>query len=701
MQSERGLHGAQAPPPPRRARRRSRFGGVLGNEHLTATVGTVLLVLLAIEGATVLNIQGLLSVHVFVGLLLLGPVALKLAATGYRAARYYAGSAEYLRRGPPAPGMRFFVAPVLVLSTVVLFGTGVALVFSPHRGLLLGLHKASFIVWFGATSIHVLAYLARTIRFDRDEWLRRLPGRGARLLALVAGVAAGLVVAIASYPHARPWFHHHDGFGRFGRGAVGLHAARARIPPRTDPAWLALHLPRVGPGPLPGYLLIADRNNNRVLLVSPRKRIVWSIDTLRRPDDAFFTPGWRSIITNEEFNDTLEQITLRGKRVTWSYGHAGVPGSSPGYLNTPDDAYRLPNGDVTVADIRNCRIVEFSPRGAVARILGGSCTHDPPNGFASPNGDTPLPGGGLLVTEIGGYIDRLAPNGRLLWSVPSPVSYPSDAQLLPNGRILVCSFTNPGRIIELTRSGRVTWSFGTASGPDELNQPSLAVRLPNGLIAANDDYNDRVIVIDPASHRIVWQYGHTGVPSAAPGYLSKPDGIDFLPAATIRRFPTSRGPRSARPLRIETVGHLPAQTSRLVAVPIGGRRVLVAGGLVDGASTDQILEGPPNHLVAVGKLPAPTHDAAAVDLGGTVYVLGGGDLASTDAVDSVSPGGHAKRTGSLGEPLSDLGAAVIGPYAYIAGGFTGTLFATGILSFDGTTMPQLTARLPVGLRYAG
>jgi hypothetical protein len=183
---------------------------VIGNEHLTALAGTVLLVLLAIEGATILNIQGLLSVHVFVGLLLLGPIGLKLAATGYRFARYYAGDPEYVRRGPPAPGMRFFVAPVLVISTLILFGTGVALLLVPHRGLLVGLHKASFIVWFGATSIRVLAYLARTVRFDRDESLRRLPGRGTRLLLQVAALIVGLVVAFAAYPLARPWFHHHD-----------------------------------------------------------------------------------------------------------------------------------------------------------------------------------------------------------------------------------------------------------------------------------------------------------------------------------------------------------------------------------------------------------------------------------------------------------------------------------------------------------
>ena len=42
-----------------------------------------------------------------------------------------------------------------------------------------------------------------------------------------------------------------------------------------------LGLPPVGPGPLPGYLLIADRQNNRAIIVSPSKQIVWQAGGLR------------------------------------------------------------------------------------------------------------------------------------------------------------------------------------------------------------------------------------------------------------------------------------------------------------------------------------------------------------------------------------------------------------------------------------
>jgi hypothetical protein len=518
-----------------------------------------------------------------------------------------------------------------------------------------------------------------------------------RALALAVVIGVGVALATQLWGQRQSSKRHDVRANTSVETTAAVHRTRPR--PRTDPAWRALHLPPVAPGPLRGYLLIADRNNNRALVVSPSRKVVWMDTSLRGPDDAFFTPGWHSIITNEEFNDTLTQVSLRGHHVVWHYGHGGVPGSSPGYLNTPDDAYRLPNGDTTVADIRNCRIVELSPRGRVVRILGGSCSHDPPRGFSSPNGDTPLPDGGLLVTEIGGWIDRLDARGRLVWSVRSPVYYPSDAQLLPNGRILVCSFTYPGRIVEMTPGGTVTWSFGASSGPNLLDKPSLAVRLPNGLIGANDDYGDRVILIDPRTRRIVWQYGHTGVASAAPGYLSKPDGIDFLPAKVVARHAPPRAVTVAR-VGVTQVGTLPVAASRLAAVPLDGTHVMLLGGLVGGTSSTQILAGPPSHLRRVGTLPIPTHDDAAVLLGKTVYLLGGGQATSSDAVVRVSLAGRARRAGSLGEPLSDLGAAVAGDTAYIAGGYTGSQYATGILAFTRGT-PRLAARLPAGLRYAG
>src|SRR5271166_6534802 len=102
-------------------------GGVAGNSRLTATTGAVLFVIVAVEGATLLQIHQLITVHVFVGMLLVPLVLLKVASTGYRFTRYYTGAPAYTRKGPPHPILRGD-APLVVLATLALLGTGIALI---------------------------------------------------------------------------------------------------------------------------------------------------------------------------------------------------------------------------------------------------------------------------------------------------------------------------------------------------------------------------------------------------------------------------------------------------------------------------------------------------------------------------------------------------------------------------------------------
>ncbi len=174
-------------------------GGSAGNEQLTAVVAAVLLLLLAVEGATLLRVRSLLTVHAFVGMLLIPVIALKLASTGWRMLRYYLRGEEYVRRGPPNAVLRALVAPVVILSTVVLFGTGVALLaLGRTSGTLVGLHKASFVVWFGAAAVHVLAHALKLPRFLRA----RAAGASLRLALVGGAVAAGLVLATATLPAA-------------------------------------------------------------------------------------------------------------------------------------------------------------------------------------------------------------------------------------------------------------------------------------------------------------------------------------------------------------------------------------------------------------------------------------------------------------------------------------------------------------------
>jgi hypothetical protein len=190
--------------------------------------GAVLLVLLAVEGFTILRVGRLLTLHVFLGMLLLGPVALKAGSVIYRFVRYYTGSAPYRRQGPPAPLLRV-LGPVIVLLTALVFGSGVMLVVAgPGQGPWLRVHKLSFILWFCAMAIHVLAYVPRLPRLlaaeargvalpegdaggyaDAGRHARRamevLGGRGTRLALLLASLLAGLVIALLTVHLAGQW----------------------------------------------------------------------------------------------------------------------------------------------------------------------------------------------------------------------------------------------------------------------------------------------------------------------------------------------------------------------------------------------------------------------------------------------------------------------------------------------------------------
>jgi hypothetical protein len=186
--------------------------GVAGNARLTGGVAAALLVLLAAEGATIPFIGPLLGPHIFIGMLLIPPVLLKLGSTGYRFARYYSGSAPYVRKGPPHLFLRL-LAPGVVLTTLALFGTGVALLLAgPSSHTLIFAHKLSFIAWVALMTLHVLGHVLEVPALAAPDWRRagppeaRLAGAGARTMALGLAILGGVALALLTYSAAHPWF---------------------------------------------------------------------------------------------------------------------------------------------------------------------------------------------------------------------------------------------------------------------------------------------------------------------------------------------------------------------------------------------------------------------------------------------------------------------------------------------------------------
>jgi len=334
--------------------------------------------------------------------------------------------------------------------------------------------------------------------------------------------------------------------------------------------------PGSNPSVLPGPIMIADRNNNRLLIISPKGQILWQFpadghlsagQTFISPDDAFFGPHGNHIIVTQEDDFAITVLALPSGTISYRYGHPGVPGSGPGYVDNPDDAMILPNGDILSADIKNCRII-IVPEGASApsQIFGETthyCYHNPPARFGSPNGVFPMTNGDYLVTEINGdWVDEMSLAGQVMWSTHPPgFTYPSDSNEVSPGVLLSVNYAKPGAVETFSPQGQLLWRYAP-TGSAALNQPSIALPLPNGDILMTDDWNHRVIVVDPHTNQVVWQYGHTGVPGTAPGYLDKPDGVDLAP------------PYSLLMTHAATMG-LPPGTSG--TAPAGGSAA-VAGG---------------------------------------------------------------------------------------------------------------------------
>jgi len=212
--------------------------GTDGNERLTALTGSLLFVLLAVEGVTILAVHNLLTAHVFVGVLLIPPILLKLGSTGYRFARYYSHNAAYRSAGPPITAMRI-MAPFLVLLTVLVLASGVALVISGTRNgnPFLFIHKASFILWLIVAAIHILYYVLRVPRIIgaevRPPRRRSVANRGWRFAALAGALVAGVGLGFAFIPYAHTWEHKNPAGhnGRAGTVQVARAGPSATRPP--------------------------------------------------------------------------------------------------------------------------------------------------------------------------------------------------------------------------------------------------------------------------------------------------------------------------------------------------------------------------------------------------------------------------------------------------------------------------------------
>jgi hypothetical protein len=231
-----------------------RTGGPAGNARLTAWTGLVLLVLSLAELVTLLDVRGLISWHVVVGVLLVPPALLKTVTTGWRIVRYYRGGPAYSQAGPP-PLLLRILGPAVVASTLGLLGSGLALIalgqdasrraFIVASGLrvdAITLHQGLFVAWAVATGLHVLGRFVPALRLTVATPAAEpdVPGasRRALIFLVMAAIAAtaGPLVLFASGSWQSDSHEHDGGQGAMGKRILLRRASAAATAPVAAPA---------------------------------------------------------------------------------------------------------------------------------------------------------------------------------------------------------------------------------------------------------------------------------------------------------------------------------------------------------------------------------------------------------------------------------------------------------------------------------
>ncbi len=139
------------------------------------------------------------------------PILLKIGSTLYRFARYYYGDERYRRKGPPPVVLRL-IGPFVVVLTLVVMASGIALLFvsASQRSTVLLVHKASFVLWFGATTIHVLGHIFDTASLAPRDWYgqsrREVDGAGARQWLLAVSLLLGILAAVLVWGRSTRYF---------------------------------------------------------------------------------------------------------------------------------------------------------------------------------------------------------------------------------------------------------------------------------------------------------------------------------------------------------------------------------------------------------------------------------------------------------------------------------------------------------------
>jgi DNA-binding beta-propeller fold protein YncE len=120
-----------------------------------------------------------------------------------------------------------------------------------------------------------------------------------------------------------------DGIGLNGRVQWSAHPPGVLYPSDTN---------EVYPG---RYLTVDYSDPGQVVEFAPGGRLLWRRGGFNQPSLAIPMPNG-NILLNDDFNHRVVVINPADNRIVWQYGHTGVSGRAPGYLNDPDGLDLVP-----------------------------------------------------------------------------------------------------------------------------------------------------------------------------------------------------------------------------------------------------------------------------------------------------------------------------------------------------------------------
>jgi hypothetical protein len=91
----------------------------------------------------------------------------------------------------------------------------------------------------------------------------------------------------------------------------------------------------------PGVFLSVDyADPGTIMEFDSRGHVLWRFspggrEALNHPSLALPLPNG-DVLANDDYNDRVIVVDPRINQIVWQYGHTGVAGTRPGYLNIPD-----------------------------------------------------------------------------------------------------------------------------------------------------------------------------------------------------------------------------------------------------------------------------------------------------------------------------------------------------------------------------